>query len=347
MTTQEILTRVNDAIRIYDPVLNAENSSSCNVGTVAYEMHYALESLAADLEAQLRLETAAQNGTTSATKVLTKLLNALKKHDTRESLHYAWIDANGRQCICDGFQAYRLNDPLPLEPRPDDAGKPIDLDRVIPPNVEGWKRLPLPSVKELRSFIAVERAKNGGKRGANAVWSFGDHAPSVNADYLLNAVQVFPNAATIFWDTLVTPLVIRDESGDAVILPIRVSNKTQPEPANDAERQAMDAAKAFRDEQNAKTRAEVDERVKANREISELVDARDAAKRAWLAASAEAESAQDDAARSDARKRAIYAGREYAELRLRLHRCQMIVDPTDKLELDEFTDIITLLYAAA
>lgn len=346
MTTQEILTRVNDAMRPYGEILAATDSRSYNADSIAYAMHDALQSLAADLEAQLRLESAAKGGTLSATKVLTKLLNGLKKHDRRECLHYAWIDADGRQCICDSYQAYRLNEPLPLEPRPDDAGKPIDLSRIIPPSVDGWKRLPLPSAQELRAFITLERAKNGGKRGTNAVWSFGDHAPSVNAEYLLNAVQVFPNAAEIFWDTLVTPLVIQDAAGDGILLPIRVLNKTMPEPANDAERKAMDDAKAFRDKRSAEIKAEADERVQANREISELIDSRDAAKKSWLMLTAEAEHAETDAAREDARKRAVYAGREYARIRLRLHHLQMLVDPTNKLELDEFTEIVNLLYAA-
>ena len=56
-----------------------------------------------------------KSNTTNAAKNITRMLSALKKRDCRTAMHFAWIDDKGRQCICDGFRAYRLTEHLLLE----------------------------------------------------------------------------------------------------------------------------------------------------------------------------------------------------------------------------------------
>ena len=99
MNTETILTRVN-AVMAY-----------CDNAPMAGAM---LKDLAADLSADIRAQCAKRQGVGNAAKTLTAILNAQKKRDTRTALHYAWLDDAGRQCVCDGFQAYRLREPLPL-----------------------------------------------------------------------------------------------------------------------------------------------------------------------------------------------------------------------------------------
>ena len=115
MNTETILTRVN-AVMAY-----------CDNAPMAGAM---LKDLAADLSADIRVQCAKRQGVGNAAKTLTAILNAQKKRDTRTALHYAWLDDAGRQCVCDGFQAYRLREPLPLEPRPADAQTPLDLSLI-------------------------------------------------------------------------------------------------------------------------------------------------------------------------------------------------------------------------
>ena len=224
MNTQEILTRVNDAMQPYEAIEKAEESQSY----VAWEMKRRLTILAADLEAQLRLECASKNGVTNATRTIVRLLEHEKKHGCRPSLQYAWLDANGRQCVCDGYRAFRLNEPLPLEPRPDNAGEPIDLDKIMPDGT-GYVATPLPSLQELKAHIAVERAKAGGKRGKDILWDFGEYKPAVNASFLLDILQVFPDATEIFYrdgvSFVMSPLVVHNERGDAILLPVRTTAK--------------------------------------------------------------------------------------------------------------------------
>ena len=218
MNTQEILTRINAARAI----ISKDEQYICP-GTVYGELSFLIR----DLEEQLRGEIAASNGTSNATRIITKMLNAMKKNDRRESLHYAWLDKDGRQCVCDGFRAYRLKEPLPLEPRPENAGDAIDLDKVMPDTRKDYAAVPLPSAKEIRAHIAIERAKYTGKRGGfTCTWDFGKGKPVVNAEYLLDMVQVFPDAAEIFCGTgtnMMGPLVVHCERGDGILLPMRTS----------------------------------------------------------------------------------------------------------------------------
>lgn len=240
MTTQEILTRVNAARAII-----AKDEQYACPGTVYGELSFIIR----DLEAQLRMESAASKGTTNATRTITKMLNYVKKHDYRESLHYAWLDSEGRQCVCDGYRAYRLKEPLPLEPRPENAGETFDLNGVIPKDLRDYAATPLPSLQEVKAHIAIERAKYTGKRGGFvALWDFGEGKPVVNAEYLRDLLQVFPDAAEIFHgvgEKLMSPLFVRCDAGDAILLPVR-TNRTTAEiaaarQAKEDERKALEA----------------------------------------------------------------------------------------------------------
>ena len=83
MNTESILTRVNDILRM-------EGEAS---------RHAALRVLSDDLAAQLRREIAAENKQGSALKVITGLLRTVRKTNARTTLHYAWKDEKGRQCV--------------------------------------------------------------------------------------------------------------------------------------------------------------------------------------------------------------------------------------------------------
>lgn len=204
MTTESILTRVNDILRM-------EGEAS---------RHAALRVLSDDLAAQLRREIAAENKQGSALKVITGLLRTVRKTNARTTLHYAWKDEKGRQCVCDGYRAYRLTEPLPLEDRPADAGEPINLSAIVPDVTKGgYRAVPLPDAKAVRALIALERAAKG--RKAAPLWEFGPGLPAVNAAYLLELMTVLPDAAAIYCGTDFAPLYASDAHGDALLLPVK------------------------------------------------------------------------------------------------------------------------------
>lgn len=341
MNTQEILARVNDAMAPYAVIDNAVDSRSYNAHYVASDMKTRLAALAADLEAQVRQEIAASKGVGSAVKAITAMLKTNLEH--RPALAYPWIDAEGRQCVCDGYRAFRLRDHLPLGDRPEDAGKAIDLAQIFPASLEGWKELTLPSVKELRSFIALERAKwTGRRKDFYAAWSFGDHEPSVNAQYLLDAATVFPGAK-LFWNTLVSPLVVTCEQGDGLLLPVRDIRKAQVPPATDAERQAIERENAENEQRRKKTQERADAILKARHEADEAWDEVLAATKAQIEACNRARDAVNAAAGDAARQAYFDACEAEAKARLRHYAATTIFDEQHSLEPNEFVTIVRKL----
>lgn len=218
MKTETILTRVNEIMNLF-----GENDS--------FRIKAKLSNLADDLAAQVRMEYAASRGQGNATKTIVSMLDAVKKNNPRRpALHYAWMDANGHQCVCDGFRAFRLAEALPLEERPDDADDPINLDNVFP-NLNGYATMPLPSAQEVKAFIALERAKYGRRYSEEApkVWDFGEYKPAVNSHYLLDLLTVLPDATEIYYkpSSLVAPLYAKGERGEALLMPVMTPEKKQ------------------------------------------------------------------------------------------------------------------------
>ena len=141
MNNQDILTRVIDALRPFEAIEKARDSRDVNAWSVATDMRDRLAAIRDDLAAQIRMDIATNAGRGNAAKTIRAFLKAVGK-DPRESLHYPWIDEQGRECYCDGFRAFRLNNPLGLVKRPDDAGETINLAKIYPDILAGWKELP-------------------------------------------------------------------------------------------------------------------------------------------------------------------------------------------------------------
>lgn len=217
MKTETILTRVNEIMNLCD------NSD-------LFLIRDKLSNLADDLAAQVRMEYATSRGQGNATKAIVSMLDGAKKCGTRRALHYAWMDANGRQCVCDGYRAFRLTEALPLEERPDDVGDPMNLDKAFP-NLNDYATMPLPSVQEVKAHIALERAEYGRRYSKEApkVWDFGEYKPAVNSRYLLDLLTVLPDATEIYYkpSSLVAPLYAKGERGEALLFPVMAPKKKQ------------------------------------------------------------------------------------------------------------------------
>lgn len=195
-----------------------------------------LRQLTDALAAQIRAESAAQKGVSSPARKANALIKAFRKAEMkslnpRDSLCWPWYDSNARQCWTNGYIGFRFNDPLPLDPRPDDAPAPdnfVNLGSVIPKSLNAHQAVPLPTQAELKAFITTYRAENGPK--AVPVWDLGFQVPLVNATLLLDMMQLFPDATEVYVQLrTIKPLVFRTPAGDGLLLPL------QPTPAKAAE----------------------------------------------------------------------------------------------------------------
>ena len=194
--------------------------------------------MAAALEEKVRADAAKSCGCGNAAATLEKMF----KGQTNHKLAGAWTDEKGRQCICDGFRGYRLHKALPLTQLDKDV-VPFDLSKIIDP-LETRENVPVnvPSVKEIKEFIALERAKsaNGDKRGkkADTVMDLGRGLPAVNARYLLELLTVLPDVKVYAKKGgRLEPLYAVSERGDAIVLPVRTPEKEQ---ADKLEKRAHD-----------------------------------------------------------------------------------------------------------
>lgn len=210
MKTESVLSRINSILAMLEDPTPAK---------------FELEKLGAELADQVRMEYAASRGVTSATRIIRAMLKAEQKKCNRPALQYAWIDGQGRQCVCDGFRAFRLVEALPLEERPADAGDPVDLGKVVPVISKNYAAMPLPGVNEVKAFIALEQASKG--RKVTPVWDFGKGKPAVNAQYLADLLNVLPDAQEIYYsvDGKFSPLYAKSERGDALLLPVSTESK--------------------------------------------------------------------------------------------------------------------------
>ena len=300
-----------------------------------------------ELEADLRAQMARDTGKGSALATINAMLKGLKK--TNERLAYPWIDAAGRQCICNGFEAMRLKNHLPLEDRPFELGeRGVNLDAVFPDDVEGWKTLKMPSRAELKAHIAKERAEwQGKKMYFVAKWDFGEHAPTVNASYLLDLANVFPKAETVYWLSLYDLLYVTCEDGDGILLPIRGENK-KPLPETDEERKAFERWEAHKHHHSALSKAHDAECDAARKNAESYSDASVEAQRQCRIASRAYDKAIEmgDEKQADEAAQAYYTHlREYAMARLHQIAETMKFNPTYSVDAADFAVIIGNLYA--
>lgn len=162
----------------------------------------------------------------TATNRAARVLRAAAKKSAYPALLYAYTDKDGRQIVSDSFRIYRFKEPLDLAKLPDDMLYP-NLQKLFVPYEQGKStHVPAPEISVLKSIIKA----HGGKE--YAAYSFGDGFPSVNAQYLLEVLEAFPDAELYVAEEnrLIRPIYAASKYGDAMIAPFRwAAAPEQPE----------------------------------------------------------------------------------------------------------------------
>jgi hypothetical protein len=193
---------------------------------IADTMPVILGQLIHDLKEDIYADEAKKTGKSAALRVARKMLKNGGK--VREALGYAPI-IDGKQYICDSFSIVELNNPLPLPELPTHL-EYIDAKRILQkPN--GAIDIELPDAAKLRAYIKINKAdftKQDAK--GNIFYDFGDPLPVVDALFLLNMLELLPDATAA-----VTPreksnlngIYFEGESGRGMLLPIRPKDGTE------------------------------------------------------------------------------------------------------------------------
>lgn len=151
---------------------------------------------------------------------------AIRYSKNKTSFRGAWLDADGKQCLCDGFRAVRLNDPisdLPSAPE----GERMDLDALLAPLRKGTFSLPLPSLGDLRARIELTeiewRAYQGKKIPFFRRYDFGVDLPMVDVYLLYDLLELFPDATALLLegDMRNRSIYFASRYGEGILLPIR------------------------------------------------------------------------------------------------------------------------------
>lgn len=151
------------------------------------------------------------------------MLKTAMKQGHREMSHGYWLDNNGRQCLCTGYHAARLLQPLEGLPKIPENVVPFNLDPIFD-GCQANKPLELPSVADVKLHIAKAKAERPdlytGRRARPIEYDFGPDLPLVNAVYLLDLLQLLPDCKAK-WGKPLEPLYFSSPAGDGVLLPVR------------------------------------------------------------------------------------------------------------------------------
>lgn len=190
-----------------------------------------LSALVIDLRETIATEEECKRGRAAPYAAAKRICKrTVDRNGHRPSTQGTWIDADGKQCLCDGMTGVRLNSPFKLTVAPEpECGERFDLDAVIRPIRLNSIALKSPSTA-LRAKIKSDRAEykaSGRSKYESFVstYDFGVGLPLVNAEYLLDLLELFPDCEIYAHENCNSPIYFKSASGEAVLCPIRKSEK--------------------------------------------------------------------------------------------------------------------------
>lgn len=161
----------------------------------------------------------------SYAKMLEKVCKYAEKIRPGSPLSKDARDDAGRQIVCDGYRLYRITEPVELAPEYDGAGADSPAIRLAN-NIkisDYTRELPVPTAADLKIIIADQKAKNKERKCKEpALYDFGDGLPAVNADYLLDVINLYGESVKLTAGVNnYTTIYIHGEIGDGLICPVK------------------------------------------------------------------------------------------------------------------------------
>ena len=189
-----------------------------------------LASLVKQLREDIVKDEAKKAGRSRQLSAAKRILKSAIKTN-RASLTYAPIQ-NNKQCLCDGYRAVRLTNPISgLSELPENIEYAVDLDSIVKRSGD-MNEIELPDAAKLSAYIKTYRAEHG-KKASKPMFDFGEEYQVVNAEYLLDMLLLIPDANAYSVKNKGTSVIyFENEAGDdGVLLPfppkrIEVRQKT-------------------------------------------------------------------------------------------------------------------------
>ena len=222
MKNEKILERVYQIINILSPEDKAMADKFMRDEYGRYGDLCIVPALLTDLLKDVREEMLAEelkaSGKSGIKKAADKIIAQLGD-DKRAGA----FQQDGLQYFGGNYSAVRTSDELPLR-KLQEGVEPIDYKRCIDnASQNAGAVLKLPSVAELSVYIKTGKAENKGKPNFKAKWDFGVGLPQVDAQRLLEVLQIMGECTATA--SAVSPLThaiyFKNDSAEAILLPMR------------------------------------------------------------------------------------------------------------------------------
>lgn len=172
-----------------------------------------------DLDAAAARSAGRSNARTAALR----LLRYVPK-EKQEQYGGAWLDEQGRQCFTNSYMGICLNSPLPLP----EVARQKTLERIITEQAKDERTLEIPEtlaqLKAMQRRHAAE-CKNlpRAQKKQKALYCFGENRPWVDLDFLINALEILPDASVSASASLgpAGMVHLNSAAGVGVICPVR------------------------------------------------------------------------------------------------------------------------------
>lgn len=194
----------------------------------SFEIGMQLSALVVDLRTALAVEEERKRGRATPFAAAKRICKrTVERNSHRPSTQGAWIDADGKQCLCDGMTGVRLNSAFDLTEAPEpECDERFDLDAVIRPSRENSIALKRPAIAALRAKIKTDRAEYKAQRRSkyetfSPKYDFGAGLPLANAEYLLDLLELFHDCEIYAHENPIYPIYFKSTGGEGVLCPIR------------------------------------------------------------------------------------------------------------------------------
>ena len=177
----------------------------------------------AEVEEDITMTEAKQGGKLSRLKACNRITKRAKG-TPRAALHGARIEGE-YQYICDSYIVARLAYPhhLQLEEAPANVEKVNGGALITANKATANSPLELPDVRALNAYIKSEKAaRKATKDRTPILWDFGEGLPAVNAEYLRDVLEVFPDAIGRHCaGHIYSGIYFESADGAAVLMPVK------------------------------------------------------------------------------------------------------------------------------
>ena len=134
----------------------------------------------------------------------------------KKELGGIWQD-DGMYCVSDGYRLIRLKKDIASLPH---TSFKMDTKKLIAPLGEGRIEMKLPTIAELKAFIATHPKQKDREPSPFIVDGF----YPLNPWYLKDIMTALPDCKAYLPQKINRPVFLEAENGDAVILPIRLNS---------------------------------------------------------------------------------------------------------------------------